>query len=159
MKELKNISLMTIFLNKLKNKELEFYFFRQYLLEIVKYNFSFSIDIMNFIKLEKKIIFQSLDEMNDCFEGLTNKQVSYIFNKFPAIKPKKLIFLTELVNGKYIYLNKAIYTEFLGIDKQSCYINFLAFNIENQSIKITEFDLDQVAFGEYCFGEGKVKNN
>ena len=52
-----------------------------------------------------------------------------------------------------------MYTEFLGIDKQSCYINFLAFNIENQSIKITEFDLDQVAFGEYCFGEGKVKNN
>ena len=97
--------------------------------------------------------------MNDCFEGLTNKQVSYIFNKFPAIKPKKLIFLTELVNGKYIYLNKAIYTEFLGIDKQSCYLNFLAFNIENKSIKITEFDLDQFAFGEYGFDEGKVKNN
>ena len=149
MKDFKNVTLITIFLNKLNNKELEFYFLREYLLEIVKYNFSFSVDVMNFIKLEYNIVFQSLSEMKDWFEGLTNKQVSYIFNKFPAIKPKKLIFLTEVDNGKYSYLNKAMYTEFLGIDKQTCHINFLAFNMKNQSVKITEFDLEQFSNKEF----------
>lgn len=132
---------MIVYLDNLKNNDRKYNWMREYLEEINKYNHPVALGMEHWLKINCGLGTESLQKYKHFFKELPNEKVSEVFAKFPLAYPKKLFFITAEVNDNIIFLNKATYTEFLGIEIESGRVNFLAFNAEKESVTFKKLKL------------------
>ena len=149
---LKNIFIDVFYLENLKNKELKYFFYRNYIKELLKYNYPISIKVSDLLKEKHNMDTSSISDYNDYFDQLSSEIVTDIFNNFPIIKPFKLFFLKESINGKFQFINNAMYTYLFSYDSLNTTFKFRLFNSEISQLKIGEVYFKNRLFDDVISG-------
>jgi hypothetical protein len=69
--------------------------------------------------------FSNVEEYNYFFQAMDENDINNLFNRFPELYPRKLVFLMNYDNYEF---NKPSYTELISINEEKRYIELMLYN-------------------------------
>ena len=115
----------TVYVDHLKSRALKNYYLSNYIQQVACFSYSCSMKLDKWLKINMNYKFSNVEEYNYFFQAMDENDINNIFNRFPELYPRKLVFLMNYDNYEF---NKPSYTELISINEEKRYIELMLYN-------------------------------
>ena len=115
----------TVYVDHLKSRALKNYYLSNYIQQVASFSYPISVKLDKWLKINMNYKFSNVEEYNYFFQAMDENDINNIFNRFPELYPRKLVFLMNYDNYEF---NKPSYTELISINGEKRYIELMLYN-------------------------------
>lgn len=115
----------TVYVDHLKSRALKNYYLSNYIQQVASFSYPISVKLDKWLKINMNYKFSNVEEYNYFFQAMDENDINNIFNRFPELYPRKLVFLMNYDNYEF---NKPCYTELISINEEKRYIELMLYN-------------------------------
>jgi hypothetical protein len=115
----------TVYVDHLKSRALKNYYLSNYIQQVASFSYPISVKLDKWLKINMNYKFSNVEEYNYFFQAMDENDINNIFNRFPELYPRKLVFLMNYDNYEF---NKPSYTELISINEEKRYIELMLYN-------------------------------
>jgi len=115
----------TVYVDHLKSRALKNYYLSNYIQQVASFSYPISVKLDKWLKINMNYKFSNVEEYNYFFQAMDENDINNLFNRFPELYPRKLVFLMNYDNYEF---NKPSYTELISINEEKRYIELMLYN-------------------------------
>lgn len=115
----------TVYVDHLKSRALKNYYLSNYIQQVASFSYPICVKLDKWLKINMNYKFSNVEEYNYFFQAMDENDINNIFNRFPDLYPRKLVFLMNYDNCEF---NKPSYTELISINEEKRYIELMLYN-------------------------------